>query len=309
MASLLLVVLFCLSLSVGPAGLLPARPILALRLVRACIAVAAGATLAVNGCALQAFLLNPLADPYVLGISGGAAFGYAVALLFGMRTASFLSLPAALGGLCAFALVYLLARRGGKLPPGDLILAGILMSFLFTSLVFILLLARREGIHRVLYVLWGYLGIVIKRGEVVHFALMLAVLAGLNFWIFALSRELDVLSLGETEALSVGVNVERVRKLLFGLTSVSTGLLVSAVGSIGFVGLMVPHLARMLVVSSHRVLLPVSALLGASLLLLSDLLSRSITPYELPVGVITSLMGVPFFLYLLTRRKSGSVRV
>jgi iron complex transport system permease protein len=265
-------------------------------------------TLAVNGASLQALLVNPLADPYILGIASGSAFGYALGLVLGIRSISVLSIPAALGGLAAFFLVYGLARRPGELPRGALLLSGVLMSFLFGSLVVILMVLKGEAIQKVLYVLWGHLGVVARKDEMGQLIGIAIVLLAASVYLLSLFKELDALSLGESEALSVGVNVERVKRTIFIVTSISTGLLVSVVGAIGFVGLVVPHVGRLLVGTRHSTLIPVSALLGAGLLLLSDVVSRVITPFELPVGIVTSLIGVPFFFYLMRSRGHEGIR-
>ncbi|RKY94695.1 MAG: iron ABC transporter permease [Candidatus Hydrothermota bacterium] len=297
-----------LSLFWGPAGFFPGREVMSLRAMRAFLALLAGATLALNGAALQALFLNPLADPYVLGIASGAALGYAAGLVLGFSTPFFVSLFGILGGAGVFIIVYLLSRRNGVLNRNALLLAGVVMSFLTSSLVMILMVSHQESIYRMLYVLWGYLGRAISKKQLpAVFAVSLIVMA-CDAVLFLLSKELDALSLGDEEALSMGVDVEKVKRLLFLLSSVSIGILVSLVGSIGFVGLMVPHIARRVVGPCHRNLMPFSFLLGVLFLSLADLISRNITPYELPVGVVTSLFGVPFFLYLLSRGVYESYR-
>jgi iron complex transport system permease protein len=307
-SSLFLLAALVLFLLSGPTGWPSSGPVLGLRVLRAVAALLAGMTLAVNGVGLQALLVNPLADPYILGIASGGAFGYALGVVLGIQSVSVLSIPAALGGVLAFFLVYALARRPGQLPRGALLLSGVLMSFLFGSLVVILMIVKGETIQRVLYILWGHLGVVVRRNELGQLIALGVALLFCNGYLYSLFKELDALSLGESEALSVGVEVERTKRIVFLVTSVSTGLLVSVVGAIGFVGLMIPHLGRLLVGSRHSVLIPVSALLGGGLLLLADVVSRSLTPYELPVGIVTSLLGVPFFFYLLRSRPHEGIR-
>ena len=305
---LLTLLVISLSLFWGPAGFLPGKEVMSLRALRAFLALLAGATLALNGAALQALFLNPLADPYVLGIASGAALGYAAGLVLGFSMPFFVSLFGILGGAGVFVVVYLLSRRNGILNRNALLLAGVVMSFLTSSLVMILMVSHQESIYRMLYVLWGYLGRAINRNQLPAVFVVSLVVMACDGALFLLSRELDALSLGDEEALSMGVDVERVKKLLFLLSSVSIGILVSLVGAIGFVGLMVPHIARRVVGPSHRNLMPFSLLLGVLFLSLADLISRNLTPYELPVGVITSLFGVPFFLYLLSRGVYESYR-
>jgi iron complex transport system permease protein len=307
-AALFLLVAAALFLMTGPTGWPDSSSVLTLRILRGVAALLAGITLAVNGAGLQALLVNPLADPYILGIASGSAFGYALGIVAGIRSPSVLSVPAALGGLAAFSLVYMLARRPGELPRGALLLSGVLVSFLFGSLVVILMILKGEAIQRVLYVLWGHLGVTARKSEMGQLiGIGIALLAAVAY-MFSLFKELDALSLGESEALAVGVNVERVKRTIFIVTSISTGLLVSVVGAIGFVGLVVPHIARLLVGSRHSTMIPIAALLGAGLMLLSDIVSRVITPFELPVGIITSLIGVPFFFYLLRSRGHEGIR-
>ncbi len=297
----LTMVILILSLFVGPAGVFPGKAVFKLRLLRVFFAVLSGITLSVNGAALQALFLNPLADPYVLGIASGAALGYAVGIALHIGSPFAFSLLGILGGAVVFIVVYLLSRRKGVLDRYALLLSGVVMSFLTSSLVMIIMVACEESIQRMLYVLWGYLGVMFRKEQLPSvFAVSGVILAATTF-IMGLSKELDALSLGDEEALSMGVDVERVKKLIFVLSSISIGLLVSIVGAIGFVGLMVPHIARRIVGAKHIRLLPFSAFLGVLFLLVADFISRTITPYELPVGVITSIFGVPFFLYLLVR--------
>jgi iron complex transport system permease protein len=276
-----------------------------LRLPRVFLAALVGASLSVAGLALQGLLGNPLADPYIIGVSSGAAVGAGIGLLLGIG--------GALGGLglplCGFAaavatmaLVFSLARSGGRLHTATFLLAGIVAgSFLWAVMTLLLSLAGAEQ-REILNWLMGRFSDA-DWGKVALLAPF--TLAGIAALIAA-GRGLDAFSFGEDTARSVGVEVERFKAGILTLAALLTALSVSVSGIIGFVGLIVPHAARALVGPPHRVALPVAALLGASLTVLADLLARTVLPgTELPVGVVTAILGAPFFFVLL-RRQMGS---
>jgi len=304
LALLGLAALFALEIILGPGGL-PDGPLFALRLTRALLAVFVGASLSVSGAALQSLFQNPLADPYVLGTASGAALGYALGLSLGFASPGVLSLPAAAGAVGSLFTVYALSSVRGRLSGTRMLLSGVMVGFFSSGLVAVfMILAKAEAI-RTFYILWGNLGVVVTRGDIPHLiALALAVLAGM-IALFLTSRQLDALSLGETEALSLGVNVQVLKATVFITTGIMVGLATSVVGAVGFVGLVVPHMARRLLSPRHSVLLPGSAIGGAMLVLTSDILLRLVGFYQLPVGVVTSLIGVPFFLYIMRTKASG----
>lgn len=282
-----------------------------IRLARVLLAGLTGASLAVAGAAFQGVLRNPLADAFTLGVSGGAAFGASLAILSGAAGAAALAgnsslLPASalFGAVAALGLVLLLSRAGGGPLSGlrreTLVLAGIVVSTFLSALISLLKSLDEESVSSIVFWIMGSFQ---GRGfEHVRLAWPYMLLgAGVILW---RARELDVLALGETQARMLGLNAARSRLwLLFG-ASLLSGAAVAVSGVIGFVGLVVPHLARLILGAGHRRLLPASALLGALLLIWSDVLARTVLPRgaELPVGVVTALVGGPFFCLLLARR-------
>lgn len=270
-----------------------------LRAPRAASAFACGALLALSGVLLQVLLRNPLADPYLLGISGGAAVGALGAMLLGLALAVKF---AALGGaLIAMALVLALSFNRRVWDMHHLLLTGVALSAGFGALISLLLsLAPSAGIHGMLYWLMGDLSYAQEPG--LAWAALLA--AGSASWLFA--RHLDVLAIGELKAKSLGIAVVPLQGGIYLAAAIATTAAVLEGGSIGFVGLIVPHLLRLLGMHHHRWLIPCSMLLGGSFLTLADTLARSvIAPQQLPVGVLTALLGVPLLLFLLSRRNAA----
>jgi len=272
-----------------------------IRLPRIMLAMLVGAALATSGTALQALLRNPLADPYVLGISSGAALGAIVALWMGGRVAAASPAMAFAGALLTTAWVYLLGRRGGRLASYTLLLAGVITaSFLSAVILFVLSRLSTRDVRGTAFWLMGDLSVVTG----VQLRLLLPSIALALAGLYWLSKDLNVLLLGEEEAAHLGVNVERLQTVVYVLASMLTGLAVSVSGAIGYLGLLVPHLGRMVVGSDHRMLLPTAALGGAIVLVLSDTLARTVVaPAELPVGAVTAVAGAPVFIYLLRRAR------
>ncbi|TDB99525.1 iron ABC transporter permease [Nonomuraea longispora] len=273
------------------------------RLPRALLALLVGAGLAVVGAVLQALVRNPLADPFLLGISSGASFGAVLVLILGASTLGGLSLSGAAfaGSLLALGLVYALAQRSGRITPSRLVLAGVALAYLFQALYSFVLQQAQSGraAQQVLFWLMGSLG-----GARWHMLPLptVVLVAGLVYLLLQ-HRRLNALTAGEESAISLGVNVQRLRITLFVLTSLLVGVLVATSGAIAFVGLIVPHAARLLVGADHRRVLPVTALLGAAFLQLVDVAARTVNaPQELALSIVTALIGVPFFLWLLRRR-------
>ncbi|MGW2707190.1 FecCD family ABC transporter permease [Streptomyces sp. NPDC001340] len=281
-----------------------------LRVPRALLAALVGAGLGLVGTAVQALVRNPLADPYLLGISNGASLGAVAALVLGLGAGGTLGLglsgAAFAGALATFALVWAVARRGGGFAPLRLVLAGVAVGqFLsgFTSYL-VLQAGDEQQTHSVLFWLMGSLsGASWQLLAVPAVTVPIALL-----WLQARARGLNALLMGDETAAGLGIDVGRLRRELFTVTSVLTGVLVAVSGAIAFVALMVPHVCRLLVGGDHRRLLPVSALCGALLLVVVDVVCRTaMDTQELPVGVVTSLLGAPALLYLLDRRLgSGS---
>jgi iron complex transport system permease protein len=270
-----------------------------IRLPRILLAMLVGAALATSGTALQALLRNPLADPYVLGISSGAALGAIVALWVGGRLAAASPGMAFGGALLTTAWVYLLGRRAGRLASYTLLLAGVITaSFLSAVILFVLSRLSTRDVRSTAFWLMGDLSVVTD----VQLRLLLPCIVMAFAALYWFSKDLNVLLLGEEEAAHLGVNVPRVQTLVYVLTSILTGVAVSVSGAIGYLGILVPHLGRMVVGSDHRTLLPTAALGGAIVLVVSDALARTVVaPAELPVGAVTAVAGAPVFIYLLRR--------
>jgi len=276
-----------------------------LRLPRALAAFAVGGLLALAGALMQVLLRNPLADPYVLGLSGGAAVGALAAMLAGLGALA-VNLGASAGALAAILLVFAFARRDfarqqmfGALDASPrLLLTGVIMAAGWGALITLTLtLAPEARLRGMLFWLMGDLN------GVESWAPALLALAGALALTYPLARELNVLLRGEVLAQALGVRVALLRRTIFLVASVATALAVTTAGAIGFVGLVVPHALRLVLGNDQRMLLPASALAGGTLLLLADTAARSLlAPQQLPVGVITALVGVPAFLFLLTRK-------
>ncbi|MGP1685270.1 MAG: FecCD family ABC transporter permease, partial [Giesbergeria sp.] len=279
--------------------------VIRLRLPRALAAFAVGGLLALAGALMQVLLRNPLADPYILGLSGGAAVGALGAMLAGLGALA-VNLGASAGALAAVALVFAFARRDfahqqlyGALDASPrLLLTGVIMAAGWGALITLMLtLAPQARLRGMLFWLMGDLnGVESWAPALLALALALALT-------YPSARELNVLLRGEALAHALGVRVAPLRRRIYLVASVATALAVTTAGAIGFVGLVVPHALRLALGNDQRVLLPASALAGGTLLLLADTAARSLlAPQQLPVGVITALVGVPAFMFLLTRR-------
>ncbi|MBC7287048.1 MAG: iron ABC transporter permease [Armatimonadetes bacterium] len=311
----LLISLMLVSLLVGPAGLQPAETLRALvapastdpsvraivwnaRLPRLCLAAGVGAALAVAGAVMQGFFQNPMAEPSIIGVSSGAALGATIAIVSGAAgSASWLSLPgfAFAGALGVTVLVYILSRRG-------LLLTGIAVASLASALSSLIMIRGQRG-DLDLVVFW-MLGSLANRGW--SEAVIVAAYAAIGIVLAAgLARHIDVLALGDEQALFLGLNVERTRAVLLAVVALLAGSAVSAAGVIGFVGLIVPHVCRTVFGPGHRVLVPASALGGMVTLIAADIVANAAG--EVPVGTITALIGCPFFLWLLRRRALGQL--
>jgi len=278
-----------------------------IRLPRTLLAGIVGACLSLAGLGFQAISRNPLADPSVLGVSSGASFGLMVAVLLGIAGPTsnpvVPTLFAFAGALLAAILVYAIAQVDGRLPMTTLLLSGVIIGLFFTSCVMLatVVLAAAE-LQGVVFWLMGNLAPA-NAGTLAVLAVVVAV--GVAVMMRQAPR-LNLLALGEEQALQLGVEAERVKRAVFVAASLVTGAAISAAGSIGFVGLIVPHAARLLLGPDNRALVPTSVALGAAFLILADLGARTIAaPTELPVGVITSFCGAPLFVYLLRRRRGA----
>jgi iron complex transport system permease protein len=271
------------------------------------LAFIVGGCLAAVGTALQAMLRNPLADPYVLGISSGAALGAALAILMGLEASllAFSTLPLCAfgGGLLALAIVYRVATSSGALPVQTLLLAGVVLNAIFSALIMFVTSIMSPARS---FAMTGWLMGTLTAPGYPALAILTVYIAGGGLMLLRQARALNVLTLGEESAKSLGIEVERVKRTIFIISALLTGAVVSVSGLIGFIGMMVPHAVRMLVGPDHRVLLPASILIGGAFLTAADAVARSVlAPSEIPVGVITALVGGPCFLYFLLCRKAG----
>ncbi len=281
-----------------------------IRMPRTLLGLMVGTVLALCGVAMQGLFRNPLADPGLVGVSSGAALGAAVAIVGGAALGGLpeafapylLSACAFVGGLLVTALVYRLGRRDGQTHVATMLLAGIALTALAGAAIGLFTYLADDATLRTL-TFWN-LGSLNGASYARLWPLLLATLA-VALWLPRRARALNALLLGESEARHLGFDVERLKRELVLCTALGVGAAVAAAGLIGFIGLVVPHLMRLLVGPDHRLLLPASALAGASLLLLADLAARlALAPAELPIGIVTALIGAPFFLYLLVRGRS-----
>jgi iron complex transport system permease protein len=282
--------------------------VIEIRLPRILLAIVVGASLSVAGTSFQALLRNPLADPYVLGVSMGAALGAILALIAEPHlalpvwlAALFTPLGAFIGAAATIAAVYLLGRREGQIDSATLLLAGIISSsFLSAIIMFLLTTLTGRDFRGMAFWLMGDLSSPLQPS--LRWVLGIGFLVATGA-IYTTAADLNLLLAGEKEAMHLGVDVRRVRLVVYIAASILTGLAVSVSGAIGYVGLLVPHVMRLLFGSDHRTLLPTAAFGGAIAVVIADTLARTVVaPSELPVGAMTALVGAPLFIYLLRRR-------
>jgi iron complex transport system permease protein len=271
-----------------------------LRLLRIAAAILVGSGLAVSGIALQAILRNPLAEPYLLGTSSGAGLAAVTAAILGVSRL-YMPLAAFLGAMLSIILVYSLAKERGLIADKSLILSGVIVSVAFSSIiVFLVSLFGNEAMHEMNWWLWGSL-------QVYDYKLLLLVaipviLGICGIYLFA--QDLNAISLGEEEAVHLGINTQAIKKILILITAIITASLICICGIIGFVGLIVPHMMRLVVGPDHKILIPVTCLAASIFVVLCDLLSRTLfAPVEIPIGVITAIIGAPVFIILLKKGK------
>ncbi len=282
----------------NPEGSATGELVLKLRLPRALAAWLTGAMLALAGCLMQVLLRNPLADPYVLGVSGGAAFAALLAISLGLA-AAWMPAAAFAGALLSMITVFALARGSGPWSTARLLLTGVVMAAGWGALIsLVLALSPDNSLRGMLFWLMGDLSLArLSVWIPLAFAVLLA-------WSLLRARSLNVLALGETSARLLGENIQGLQWQIYLVGSLLTATAVSLAGSVGFIGLIIPHLMRLAVGADHRILLPAAVLFGGSFLLLADTLARTLlAPQQLPVGVVTALTGVPMFLLLLRRAR------
>jgi iron complex transport system permease protein len=322
--SLVLVLLSLLALSIGTAKI-PAREIVHMmvthgfnaqtpvspenesilfdiRIPRVFLAMSVGMALSVAGASFQALLRNPLADPHVLGVSSGAALGAMLSIVLGIQYTVGTPLASFIGALVTITVVYFLGTHGRASSTHTLLLAGIISSsFLSAIIIFLQTYLSGRQLQQITFWLLGDFSSI----DVPHLRLIFAAILICIVLIFFRSGDLNVLISGELEAEHLGVNVKWLKRSVYLLAALLTGLAVSVSGSIGYIGLLVPHIVRMMFGTDYRLLLPASALAGASFAVLADMLARTLlAPAELPVGAITALTGAPMFIYLLRKGRS-----
>jgi len=274
--------------------------IVLIRLPRVMLALVVGSALALAGAIFQGLFKNPMADPHIIGASSGAGLGATLAITLGLSLnwngLGAVPLVASAGAFITVILVYNVARSGGTVPIPNLLLAGVAFTSLLSALISLLMYLGQDQMHTIVFWLMG--GLSGRSWNHVIFALPYLLIGTAVAVYYA--RDLNLMLLGEDSAYNLGVEVERVKAILLLVASILTGVAVAASGMIGFVGLIVPHVARMVVGPDHRKLVPVSILAGAILLITADILARTIlAPVELPLGVVTALFGAPFFILLL----------
>ncbi|EHK2365943.1 FecCD family ABC transporter permease [Clostridium perfringens] len=273
------------------------------RMPRVLLGAFAGMALAMVGVIMQATIQNPLGDPYILGLSSGASLGATFSILIGFSgvLSSFgAPLGAFLGALMASIFVYFLARIGGRITPFKMILAGMVISSICSSLTSLIIFLSKdnEGIRTVNFWMMGSLA----GAEWSNIVLPIAISVIPLIYFFTQYRNLNLMVLGDETSITLGLNIEKHRKIYMILSSLITGVIVSICGTIGFVGIMIPHIVRLIFGTDHKTLLPFSALVGAIFLIWADVIARcAITNMELPIGIITSVIGAPFLLWLMVK--------
>lgn len=275
-----------------------------IRLPRVLLGVLVGASLSMAGTAFQGMFKNPMADPYVIGISSGAALGATIAIVLGINITFFymssISIFAFAGALLAVFTVYNIARIKNKVPVTPLLLAGIAIGQFLTAIMSLLMVIYSNDMAKIIY--WTMGGLAGKGWTPllgISFPIIISMVL-INFF----ARDLNIMLTGEESAKSLGVDVEKTKLYILILGTFMVSMVVSLTGIIGFVGLIIPHIARIILGPDHRILLPASALIGGIFMIIADTIARTIiSPIEIPVGIITALFGGPFFLYLLRKSK------
>jgi iron complex transport system permease protein len=317
--SVVLVVIILISLTLGPAEI-SLKEVLRLvtgyesadqtawmilfriRLPRILLAGLVGFTLSLGGVVFQALLRNPLAEPFILGVSSGAAVGAIMGIVFGLGVKVGVPVLSFIGALSTILLVMGIGSRHGGLESSTLLLTGVIVNAFFTAVIMFFIATTADSrLHSMLFWLYGDL----SQSRYLQLEITLPVILVVSAVIYLFARHLNLIVGGEETALQMGVEVEMLKWTSFLGVSLMTGLVVSFSGIIGFVGLIVPHLMRMMLGPDHRLLIPAAALGGAVFLIAADTVARTIlSPSELPVGVVTAFLGAPFFIYLLKRRDS-----
>jgi len=278
--------------------------VLSIRLPRIILAGTVGIALASSGVVFQAIFKNPMADPYILGISSGAAFGATLVIIFGISFSflglSMISVGAFLGAMGTTFLVYNIARLNNRTPVITLLLSGIAISFFLSAFINLLMTMNNDQVEKIVFWTMGSVSSASWKSVAIS---IFPVTIGVSIFVF-FSKELNVILMGEETAQNLGIDVEIIRKLLLGVASIVSAAVVAVSGIIGFVGLIVPHAMRMIVGPDHKMLFPYTIISGAIFMIVADTISRiALNPTEIPIGVITSLIGAPYFIFLLVKNK------
>lgn len=275
------------------------------RLPRVVLGFLTGASLAICGAGFQGIFKNPMADPFVLGVSSGAALGASIGIIFqfgsGFLGMNSTTLLAFVGAFLTIGLVYNISKIGKKVPMATLLLSGIAVSQTLAAAMSILMIMNRQDMDQIMFWTMGSLN---GKGWSQIVMILPYVILG-TVLLFTSCRELDIMLTGEEAAIQLGVNVEFVKKKVLFASTLITAAVISVTGIIGFVGLVVPHVVRMIAGPKHRGLMPLSLIFGGTFLIICDTLARSMAVWEIPVGIITALCGGPFFVYLLRKMKRG----
>jgi len=278
------------------------QAILNTRILRILAAILVGSGLSVSGVALQAIMRNPLAEPYLLGTSSGAGLIAVIAVIIGISR-MYIPFAAFLGALTSVIIVYNIAKQRGRISDKSLILSGVIVSIAFSAvIVFLVSVFGNEAMHEMSWWLWGSLQVYdIRLILLVSVPVLLGIAA-----IYMFAQDLNAISLGEEEAIHLGIDAQNVKKILMIITALITASLTCICGIIGFVGLIVPHIMRSVVGPNHKILIPVTCIASCIFMILCDIFSRTLfVPLEIPIGVITAMIGAPVFIILLKREKSS----
>ncbi len=279
-----------------------------IRLPRAIGAFFVGAALAVSGCCLQGVFKNPMADPFVLGVSSGSALGATIAMTFAAGTSFFgvgtVAVCSFAGALLAIFMVYSISKIRGKVSTFSLLLSGFAMSAMLSALIYLIMLLNRDKMESV--IMWNMGSLANMSWEKIYIALPVILACSTILMFYA--KPLNIMLNGDEVSQSLGVDTHKTRRNMLIITSLLAAVAVSISGIIGFVGLMVPHLLRMICGPDHKKLLPLCFVGGGMYLLLCDIIARvALSGQELPVGIVTSILGVPFFIFLLRRGRKGGI--
>jgi len=298
-----LIVISVVALLLGPTHIINIEIIYIIRFPRILLGILVGAGLATAGCIFQGLLRNPLADPFILGTSSGGALGATIAIVTGISIYSLtvsIYIFSILFSFLSIILVYNIARIDGRASVQTLLLSGVIINTFLSAIVLLLMALFHQESHQILFFLMGSLaGSNMGLIKISALFIIIGLITGIVF-----ARDLNLIVQGEETAQHLGVDVERVKMILFFSTSLIVGSVVAVAGMVGFIGLILPHIMRIIVGPDHRILIPASFLAGAIFLLIADAIARTVAaPMEIPVGVITAMCGAPFFIYLLRRKK------